>query len=340
MQVNLKTIIVVVVLSALIWVFAERAVVKTAMVEVEIALFSNNPQFVVQYLDEQGEPTAETSRRIKINVKGPAGLIQSLKEGKLTPRIVRTDIQTQGYTNLADQEYYDFTPPVLDLLDGKVTFEELDSYLEAEDAASAVLRIRVTRLLPVPLSIQVMDQNNIPLPPERIESIQPERIQAYVAGGTTNSAVAILNTSQQQKATQQAIAVDARIPGLARPNKIEVKIKLVKETTVWPTDKIDRPRVHIRKPLSMEGKYIVIPEDLDIRLDQYAPIQIQGPSKQALKDFIEKAPFHLVLEIREEDINNPTPRALRYNLPEGDPHVQIIKPVSFPVRFRLEKIGE
>ena len=336
----MKTIIVVVVLSVLVWVFAERAVVKTAVVEVEIALFSDNRAFFVQYLDEQDEPTMETSRRIKINVKGPAGLIQSLKEGKLTPRIVRTDIEARGYTNLGDQEYNDFTPPVLDLLDGKVTFEELDAYLEAEEADSAVLRIRVTRLLPVPLSIQVMDENNIPLLPERIESIEPERIEAYVAGGTTNSAVAILNTSQQQKATQQAIAVNARIPGLARPNKIEVKIKLVKETTIWPTDKIDRPRVHISKPQSMEGRYIVVPEDLDIRLEQYVPIQIQGSSKQALKDFIENAPYHLVLEIKEEDINNATPRALRYNLPDGDPQIQIIKPVSFPVRFHLEKISE
>ncbi len=262
MQINVKTIIVVVLLSALVWIFAERAVVKTAIVDVEISLFSNNAEFMVQYLDGQGEPTAEISRRVQVNVKGPASLIQALQEGKLTPRIVRSDIEAEKFTNLAGQDYRDFTPRVLDLLDGKVTFEDQDGYLVAEEVNPAVLPIRVTKLLPVSLRVQVVGENDIPLPQERIESIEPAQIQAYVAGGATNDAVAILNISQQQKATQQPVTVSARIPGLARPKDVEVKIKLLVETTIWPINQIDRLQVGICKPYSMEGEYRVIIEDL------------------------------------------------------------------------------
>lgn len=335
MQVNVKTIIVVVLLSALVWVFAERAVVKTAMVEVEIALFSNNPEFIVQYLDKQGEPTTEISQRVNINVKGPASLIQSLKEGKLTARMVRSDIETEKFTNLAGQEFRDFTPRVLDLLDGKVTFEDLDAYLVAEDAKPAVLPIRVTKLLPVSLSIQVVDENDMPLPQERIESIEPEQIQAYVAGGATNYAKVILNASQQQKATQQPITVSARIPGLARSKDVEVKIKLVKETTTWPMSEIPKPRVGICKPTSIEGKYRIIPEDLEDRLElDYKSIKFTGP-ETAQKTF-ENSKFHLILYITDEDIADMRgARKLEYNIPKG---VQIVNPSTTSVRFRLEKI--
>jgi hypothetical protein len=342
MQVNVKTIIVVVLLSAFVWVFAERAVVKTAMVEIEIALISHNPEFVVQYLDEQGEPTAETSRRVKISVKGPAGRIQSLNEGKLTPRTVRSDIETEKFTNLAGQEFRDFTPRVLDLLDGKVTFEDQDAYLVAEDAKPAVLPIRVTKLLRVTLNIKVVDENNIPLPRERIESIEPEQIQAYVAGGTTNDAVVILNTSQQQKATQQPITVSARIPGLARlKEENEIKIKLVKETTIRPVETIPLQRIRVGIAISpkLASEYRVKIEDLEARKESYSPIRFQGPPL-AVEEY-NNATFHLILVVKEEDINTTNPaRPLRYNLPDGDQQIQIIRPLNLPpVRFQLEKIN-
>ncbi len=339
MRINVKTFIVVVLLSALVWIFAERAVVKTAVVDVEITLFSSSPEYIVQYLNDQGEPTADASRRVKVNVKGPAGLIQSLQEGKLTLRMVRLDIGAEKFTNLAGQESRDFTPRVLDLLDGKVTFEDQDSYLVAEEAKPAVLPIRVTKLLPVTLDVRVEGENEIPLPPERIESIEPAQIQVYVAGGATNDAVAILNTSQQQKATQQPITVSARIPGLASRKEVDVKIKLAKETTIWPINKIDRPRVGICKPYSMEGKYNVIIEDLEARKDSYSPISFQGPPAAADKYMNE--PYPLLLVVKEEDLKTTNPaRPLLYNLPQGEQQIKIIKPANEAVRFRLEKIGE
>jgi len=339
MQINVKTIIVVVLLSALVWIFAERAVVKTAIVDVEISLFSNNAEFMVQYLDGQGEPTAEISRRVQVNVKGPASLIQALQEGKLTPRIVRSDIEAEKFTNLAGQDYRDFTPRVLDLLDGKVTFEDQDGYLVAEEVNPAVLPIRVTKLLPVSLRVQVVGENDIPLPQERIESIEPAQIQAYVAGGATNDAVAILNISQQQKATQQPVTVSARIPGLARPKDVEVKIKLMEETTIWPINQIDRLQVGICKPYSMEGEYRVIIEDLEARKDSYSPIRFQGPLSAV--DAYKNEPYPLILVVKEEDLKTTNPaRPLLYNLPKGEPQFTIIDPVSEPVRFQLKKIEE
>lgn len=335
MQIKLKTVVVVVLLSVLVWVFAERAVVKTAMVDVEIEVFSNNPEYIVQYLDKQGETIPESSQRVQINVKGPASLIQPLREGKLIPRVVRSDIETENYTNLSDQEFRDFTPRVLDVLDSKVMFEGMGAYLIAEDSKPAVLPIRVTKLIPVTLNIRVVDENGILLPPDRIESIEPKQIQAYVAGGMTNDAEVTLSSVQQAKAAQQAIAVPVRIPGLARAEQKQVAIKLMPETTTRPTSEITKPRVGICKSPGVEGKYRIIPEDLENRLElDYKTIKYTGP-KSAQKIFEERK-YHLILYITDEDISGMNgARKLEYNIPDG---VQIINPSTTTVRFRLEKI--
>lgn len=337
MQVNLKTVIVVVLLSVLVWVFAERAVVKSAMVEVEIVLYSNNPEFMVQYLDPKGEPLVESSRRVEVSVKGPAGRIQSLLEGKLTARTVRLDIETEKFTDLANREFRDFTPRILDLLDRKVTFEDMNAYLVAEDAKPAVLPIRVKKLLPVSLKVQVMDENGILLPPDRIESIEPEQIQAYVDGGITNNAEVILTSAQRDKATQQAITVPVRIPGLSRTEQNQVQIKLAKETTTQVISEITKPRVGICNPPGMEGTYRIIPEDLADRLEfDYKSIRYTG-SEFAQKIF-EESKYHLILYITDEDISGMGgARKLEYNIPPG---VQIVNPSTTTVRFRLEEIGK
>ena len=340
MQINVKTVIVVVLLSALVWVFAERAVVKTAVVEVEISLFSNNPEYIVEYPNpsEQGKWLTQPSQRVKVKVKGPSGMIQSLKEGKLTPRIVRTDIETRGFTDLGDKDRDFFTPSVLDLLDGKVAFQELDTYLEAEEAESTNLRIQVTRLMPVSLPIQVKHKNNI-LPRIHIETIEPDQIQAYVAGGTTNPVDVTLTEEQYKDAMKEIISVNATLPEKAYPKEVTIKIKLVEETTLWPIHQIDRPRVGICKPNSMEGKFLVKIEDLEARKESYSPIRFQGPPS-AVDEYNNKT-FHLILVVKDEDITTTNPaRPLLYNLPQGESQIEIIKPVSEPVRFQLEKIGE
>ncbi|MBN1844582.1 MAG: hypothetical protein JW810_02785 [Sedimentisphaerales bacterium] len=332
---RIRTAIAVVIFSALIWVFAERAVIKTAVVEVQVSLYTTRPDRLVQFLDTQGQPSDRTVQRVRIEVEGPAGRIQQINEGKLTPRIVRRDINTLGFAEFADAEYHDFTPRVLDLLTGRVVFEEANAYLVAREAKPPVLQLRIRKLTPVNLDVVVYDEYGTRRLP--IEQIEPARVRCFVANGSPPAAQVNLTAAQQRQATQKAITVKAQIPGLANPSQVEVQIKLAPEGSSWPVEEIARPRIGICKPGLLEGKYRVVPEDLDAKLEAYAPIRFQGPPS-ALAEY-KNASYHLLLEVKEEDLNSPSPaRPLRYYLPPGESSIQIIKPVSEPVRFRLEKI--
>jgi hypothetical protein len=149
-----------------------------------------------------------------------------------------------------------------------------------------------------------------------------------------------LNAAQQQKASSEPISVEAILPSFARSGESGVLIKLPAGGGNLLPDEVIlrlRVRVNISKPPSMEGKYKVIIEDLDAKLDVYAPISFRG-SSQARAAY-KGATHHLVLEVKEEDLSiSGGTRPLRYYLPKGAEEIEIIQPVDEAVRFRLERI--
>ena len=76
---GLKTAVVVVVLSCLIWVFAERSKTQTVSVALEVTL-ANSGELLVQYLDNRDKPIADNSRRVKLVLEGPTSRIQKVTE--------------------------------------------------------------------------------------------------------------------------------------------------------------------------------------------------------------------------------------------------------------------
>ena len=198
---KIKTALAVIILSGLIWVFAERKVLKETSTSVEIHLDTSRPDLLVEYVvGEQTEPGTVTPQRVKLEVQGPGGRIKEIEEGKLTPRTVSLDVEKLGYTQVEETEL--FTVTVLDLLKEKIGFEESDVTVTVTEAKPAVLHVKLTKLVRTPLEIKVYDEQDNELTPE---ILQPEQDWAFLPAGSTAQAKVILTASQQQQAMSELI---------------------------------------------------------------------------------------------------------------------------------------
>ena len=83
MQSKLKTIVLVIILSCLIWVFAEREVTQSTEIEINLNKATQlYDDLLMQFLDDRGNPTQEASRRFSLTVEGPAGGILKVQQGR------------------------------------------------------------------------------------------------------------------------------------------------------------------------------------------------------------------------------------------------------------------
>jgi len=335
MWTKFKTALAVVLLSGLIWVFAERSVTKSATVTVNIGLSQSRENLLVQWIDEQGQ--AHEFMQVKLDVEGPSGRIQDIAENELIPQISPLTIEQIGYQQTGDPE---FTREVISLLNGELTFEG-DIYLPIINAYPSQLRLRVTKLERALLNIKVYDYDS--RQPLEVEILKPENVDAFVEAGTTPEAEIFFTADQQLQASSGPIMASAevRLPGRA-PQKFSVEVKLRAGIgSLWPEGEISRSsiRVGIFWPRGLQG-YEVEFEDLEARLDDYSPIRFQFQSQAALNAYQDQEHLHLMLEVKESDLKGQyTGRRLRYHLPEGrEDEINIIDPESKSVRFRVKKI--
>jgi len=335
MRDKLRTAVGVGLLSVLIWVLAERAVIRSTAVRVQVGLEAARPDVLMQFVNEQGQAVDDPFRPVLLQVKGPQSRIRGLEEGTIVLPAVTVSAEKLGYSTTGSN-VQEFSPRVVDLLGGELRVEREGLYLRVTEATPEVMRVRATRLLRVPVEVKVFNELGRELPVERVE---PARVEAYAPEGTTGAAEVSLTPAQQRQASSGPITVKAKLPALARPREADVTVQLPVSGSPWPEEAIQHPRVGVVKPASLEGKYRVVIEDLDAKLDLYSPLAFRGPAQERAE--FRDSPYHLVLEVREEDLAAPSPaRPLRYNLREGQRQIEILNPKSEAVRFRLEALPE
>jgi len=330
----------VIVLSCVIWVFAERAVTQSASLEVNIELEKSGP-ILLEYLDEQGEPTPGGFRRVRLMVEGPAGRIQQLNDDRLRIHVPRLDGQKLGYTESENSPRQDYTVQVVNFFDGKLTFGDSDAYLQIVEAEPPILPVRVTKLTEQTLPVKVYDQYSTELA-EEIIRVEPKMITALLPEGRPVEARIDLSSSDQIKAAQEPITATCQVNFSHRSQKFAVQVQLLEGHSGWPSEEIARShiRVGVTLPLSMTGKYrvVIAEEDIDNLLDVYGPIHLRG-SPSARSEY--RDGIHLVLDVKETDAKTPNlARPLRYNLTAGPEEIEIIDRATTAVRFHLEPITE
>ncbi|MBN2377112.1 MAG: hypothetical protein JXD22_11965 [Sedimentisphaerales bacterium] len=343
---ELKTIIkgpvrtgfVVLVLSGLIWVFAERSVVEELTVTVKIPLDVSPQDIRLQYFDLVSREVQEGKfYLVTLEVKGPRARIQRLAEKNLTPIIVPLGVQQLMDEPSEDFEVRDFTVSVMDILEGKLHFKEIEGYLQVIQAKPSKLGVRAQKLREALLKVQVFDASGSR--ELELESIEPETVKAWMEPGGVIVPVKIpLSRELQRKAESEPITVSAAIPN--RPEKMDFKIKLAANSGAVSVDKIAKEdiRFAIAMPPEWSGQYAVKIEGADF-LDGYAPIEFRGSTPA--RDEFRRQTYHLVLEVKQEDLKNKGgTRLLRYLRPEGLTDFEFVSPKLKAVSFRITPLGK
>ena len=331
MKTQAKTALVVILLSCLIWVFAERESTQNIDVELAIELPTQPDNLLVQFLDEQDNLIPDSQKTVKLTVKGPTRRILEVSEKYVKSKIL--DITRFG-TDLGNTQTQNRWIQVMAVLEGKLDSRDGKSYLQVVNTEPESLYLRLTKLTQQPLPIKVYDQDNVELIPQ---SISPATINAYVPEGKPVEARVNLTEAQRSQAAQAEITVTAMVTLPHRVSDFPVRLTLHKGELL----KLDirSPRLVIDKPYSMEGKYNVVIEDIT-QLDDYK-IQCRGTPEDLEK--YNNSDVHLILKISEDDLKISSlkfNRPLIYYLPEEYGRIEITNKKDTPIAFHLEKSPE
>ena len=295
MKAQVKTVLVVILLSCLIWVFAERESAQNADVELVIELPTQPDNLLVQFLNEQDNLIPDSQKSVKLTVKGPTRRILEVNEKYVKSKII--DITRFG-VDLGNTQSQNRWIQVMAVLEGKLDSRDGKSYLQVVNTEPESLHLRLTKLTQQPLPIKVYDQDDVELIPQ---SISPATINAYIPEGKLVEARINLTETQRSQAIQAEITVTARVTLPHRTNDFPVKLML-RKGELLESETIRSPRLVINKPYSMEGKYNVVIEDIT-QLDDYK-IACRGTAED-LEKYI-NSDVHLILKISEDDLKIPS----------------------------------
>lgn len=332
MRSRITTAVLVIFLSGLIWVFAERKVTKTARLTVEIKLISSRPDLLVRYLDSSSKAMQVTTQRVTLTMEGPTGRIQTIEQGLQVS--VPLDM-----SELLAEEPIDSQPQihtvqlVKDLLDEGLQIS--DTILSVIKAEPANLDVQVIKLQERTILVKVYNQDQTEL--LKVQTVEPSEVRAYVIEDQPAEAHVRLTSDQQLQALKEPVDAEARVtlPLSDRLQKYDVKVRLSQQSSSLPEDVIQTPRVGFVFPNSMIGKFQVVIEDLS-QLKE--PIKFRG-SAAANTDY-RNSQFHLILEIHEGDkAQEPIFRRWRYNLPDRS-DIQITEKNSSLIQFYLVPVPQ
>ena len=330
---KIKTAFLVIVLSCLIWVFAEREVTQSTIIEVNLTKAVHlHEDLLVEFLDDQTNPiaTMEKSRRISLTVEGPAGRILQVQQGQYEKNIVLDIVELIGSRpEETEPQIYEFDV-VKQIFNGEYQYKDI--YLKVLKSQPMTVKLQVRQLVQTTLPVVVYDADS--QGELEVESREPAQVEAYlIAGQAVDAATVRLKPEQKLQATKAPIPVLAQVSLPDRVQTFDIMIKLPAESTLLPQDEIKAPRLGILWPESMEGKFHV--EILDKSPLKEQPLKFRGTTA-AITEYRE-SDYHLILEISASDKPNVLiNRKLRYHLPpERLNEIEVLETNAILLQFQL-----
>lgn len=322
MKQHVRTAVVVVFLSSLIWIFAERQVAREHNLDIRFNLPTGRQELLVELIGVKG-PLDQSHAIVRVKIAGPAGRIQEIRDE--APRFeIPLTLDQIGYRpeGPAVQE---LSVRLIDAMDSRLRYKNFT--VPVMETNPAAITVRVTRLTRAELPVRVYDAVGNPL--EQAE-VSPPAVQAYVANDNITEARVLLSAEEESRAARAPIPVRATSPG--RIIDPLVRVQLPERTSLWTdTLTIKAPQIGCAMAPSMQGRYRVVIED-DPMFDD--PITCRG-SALAVRAYAE-SPFQLLLEIKPDDKPGvPIDRPLRYNLPDEHAEIEIVERQRLLVRFQL-----
>lgn len=329
---KIQTAALVIVLSCLIWVFAEREVTQNTLIELNLTkAIQLHEDLLIEFLDDQGRPTSEKSKRISLTVEGPAGRILQVQQGQYEKNIILDIVELLGSRPKdTEPQFYEFDV-IKQLFNDEYQYKE-DTYLKAIKSQPASIKLQVRQLVATTLPVTVYDVDS--QTELAVESREPAQVEAYlIAGQAVDAATVHLKPEQKLQATKTPIAVLAQVPLPDRMQTFDIMVKLSEESEVLPQDEIKAPRLGILLPDSLSQKFQV--EIVDKSPLKEQPLKFRG-TEAALIEYRE-SPYHLILEISATDKPNVLiDRQLRYYLPPGRlDEIEVLEKNAILLQFRL-----
>lgn len=324
-----KSALAVIVVSCLIWVYAERRVTRPAEFPVTISLDNPSPDLLLQLLDETGKPAATRQVRVDLTVRGSNGLIQAVNDQRLIPEAPRLTLRILGYQDSDEPGSEDLSALVVkDVMGERLGFEKARPFLQVIKAQPERIRVRVTRLVEKTLDVRVFDSLGLPLKSARVE---PAQVKTFVISGQPADARVVLGTEdllpgREVVQAQCRISIADNVP----PQNVPVEVHLpAGPASPQTTHTITSPRIGYVMPEWMQGKYTVVIENPEDMAQLREPISCLG-SEAAFLDFKDR-PSHILIEIVEPEdkalIGEPVHCKPRYNLPPGGDLLQVERQV-------------
>lgn len=329
---KIKTALQVIILSCLIWVFAEREVTQNIRIEINLTkAIQLHEDLLVEFLDNQGNPTSEKSNRVTLTVEGPAGRILQVQQGQYEKNFILDIVELLGSRPEDTEPQIHEFDVVKQLFNNEYQYKD-DIYLKVIESQPASIKLQVRKLVQTTLPVTVYDVDS--QTELEVESREPAQVEAYlIAGQAVDAATVHLKPEQKLQATKAPIAVLAQVPLPDRMQTFDVMIKLPEESEVLPQDEIKAPRLGILLPDSMTQRFQV--EILDKSPLKEQPLKFRGTAA-AIAEYRE-SPYHLLLEITTTD--NPNVlinRQLRYYLPpERLNEIEVLEKNAILLQFRL-----
>jgi hypothetical protein len=328
---NYGKIIAVVVLTVLIWVWADMALDKefsvyNAVVSVAKA---TNPNLSVVFSDESLDPVQRVILR-ELVLKGPTSQIarvdKKIKEGEVLEFVF--DVARERMDRPGSYS--------LDLLPFLQKDEELkQTGLSVESCDPNEISVNVTRLIEKSLEVVCFDENRNPV---KTTSIDPSQVKMYVPAGWDGPAEVKLTRGEIQQAALSPITKTPYITSPSGQNTLAattVMIKTSPEQDMLADYTITNVTIKYCLSVNLQGKYKVEIENLpEVR----GPVKIQATpeARQAYQDMS----YHVRVEIDDRDVDSEEPvkrRRVTYNFPMEYVRGDKIKSVGQPAeaRFRL-----
>jgi len=325
----------VVVLTVLIWVWADMALEKEFSVynvAVSVAK-ATNPNLSVFFNDGSSNSVQRVILR-EVGLKGPASRIakvdRKLKEGETIDfnfDVAREKMNQPGNYSL-------------DLLPFLQKDEELkQTGLTVVSCDPNVITVNVTRLVEKSLEVVCFDENRNLV---KTTSIEPSQVRMYVPAGWDGPAEVKLTKSEIQQAGLSPIAKTPYIPlppGQITLSPTIVVIKTSPEQDILTDYTITNVTPKYCLSVILQGKFKVEMENLN---EVRGPVKIQATpeAKQAYEDMS----YQVRVEIDDEDAASPEPvkrKKVTYNFPPEYVRGDKIKLVGQPAeaRFRLIPIA-
>ena len=329
-KIKLGKILVVVVLTVLIWVWADWA--KTEEYTISDAVIS---------VDKSADPKLW----IQIDGNSAAVIKKIVFEGSLSTieeaRIKIRERQSSFEFFLGPQEEQVLTEPgehslnVLDFLRDKNEIKQLG--LTVKSCEPAVLNVRVTGLVDKVLDVECFDETE---KPRQALSIVPPKVTIPVPGDWIGPATVSLN---QQEITQAKSSAIQKVPfirlpdGQARNSKEAVMVTLVTTEKNLPDATVSAAVGYVFGS-NLQGQYKVEPKNLQ----DLSSVNIQA-TDEARKAY-ENAPFQILLFITDQDVGNlgvDKQKQVTYNFPEKFVRSDEIKLKGDPAlaRFRITPLN-